>query len=92
MSDRQVWCVIVSNLHAVCWECDGGGNSDVYFLAATSRREASDMVFSNRTKNAYDWEVEDEARHRDIYPYKAFPVREWRGKTSRFISESEVVK
>ena len=92
MSDRQVWCVIVSNLHKACWECDGGGNSDVYFVAAASRREASDMVFNQRTAKVDDWEVDDEAKHRDIYPYKAFPIREWRGRTSRFIREEEVVR
>lgn len=92
MSERRVWCVVVSGLHCACYECDGGGNSDVYFVAASSRREACDMVFENRTSYADEWEVDDERKHRDIYPYKAFAIRDWRGKSSRFLRETEVEK
>lgn len=86
----NVWCVMVIDLHDHCHECDGGGDADYYFVAAPSRRGAMDLVFERRMHHVdNDWDRSVEERRRDDN-YKAFKIRPWRGKATRFVRLEEV--
>jgi hypothetical protein len=88
----KVWCVIVHGLFNACHECDGGGDCEVYFVAAPAAFIAKRMVLDDRvSRAAYAFAKDDHRKHADIYPYKAFPVRDWRGKTARFLKDAEVM-
>ena len=88
----KVWCVIVHGLHNSCYECNGGGDADVYFVAAERASQARRLVLDHRTDGnwRHQFEIDDENRHAEIYPYKVVSVRDWRGKRARILKDREV--
>lgn len=85
----KLWCVLVTGLHHSCYECDGGGDADFYFVAAPSRMEAHRLVLEERLGRIESaWELDEERGRAD--DYRSFAIRSWKGRTKRLVAPREI--